>query len=83
MSNEAEIEKRLSNAFCEGVAGKRITHAYYDRSTGMPVIVLDNETAIFIQSDDEGNGAGVPVHVSGDASIPGGLKQTGMWEIGR
>lgn len=80
MSNETEIEKRLSNAFCEGVAGRRITHAYYDESTGMPVIMLDDKTAIFIQRDDEGNGAGVPVHVSGDS---GNQKETGMWEIGR
>ena len=78
MSNETEI--KLGKDFTRAVAGKRIVHAYYDRSTGMPVITLDNETAIFIQSDDEGNGAGVPVHVSGDS---GNQKETGMWEIGR
>lgn len=80
MSNETDVEKRLSNAFSEGVAGRRIVHAYYDQSTGMPVIMLDDKTAIFIQSDDEGNGAGVPVHVSGDS---GNQKETGMWGIGR
>ncbi len=80
MSNGTDVEKRLSNAFCEGVANRRITHAYYDESTGMPVIMLDDKTAIFVQSDDEGNGAGVPVHVSGDS---GNQKETGMWGIGR
>lgn len=80
MSKETDVEKRLSNAFCEGVAGRRITHAYYDASSAMPVIMLDDNTAIFIQSDDEANGAGVPVHVSGDS---GKQKETGMWEIGR
>lgn len=80
MSNKTEIEKRLSNAFCELVAGRRITHAYYDEASAMPVIMLDDKTAIFIQSDDEGNGAGVPVHVSGDS---GSQKETGMWGIGR
>jgi len=78
MSNETEI--KLSKNFSKAVAGKRITHAYYDESTGMPVIMLDDKTAIFIQSDDEGNGSGVPVHVSGDS---GKQKETGMWEIGR
>jgi hypothetical protein len=78
MSNETEM--KLSKDFAKAVAGKRITHAYYDESTGMPVIMLDDKTAIFIQSDDEGNGAGVPVHVSGDS---GSQKETGMWGIGR
>jgi hypothetical protein len=80
MSSETKVEKRLANAFCEGVAGRRITHAYYDEASAMPVIMLDDNTAIFIQSDDEGNGVGVPVHVSGDS---GNQKDTGMWEIGR
>lgn len=78
MSNETEM--KLSKDFAKAVAGKRITHAYYDEASAMPVIMLDDKTAIFIQSDDEGNGAGVPVHVSGDS---GKQKETGMWEIGR
>ncbi|MCP4776671.1 MAG: hypothetical protein GY880_20810 [Planctomycetaceae bacterium] len=80
MSNGTETEKRLSNAFCAGVAGRRITHAYYDAASAMPVILLDDGTGIYIQSDDEGNGAGVPVHVSGDS---GNQKETGMWGIQR
>jgi len=80
MSSETKVEKRLANAFCEGVAGRRITHAYYDEMNAMPVIMLDDGTGIVIQGDDEGNGAGVPVHVSGDS---GNQKETGMWEIGR
>jgi hypothetical protein len=61
--------------FLRGVQGKKIVNVYYDKDMeNMPVMMLDDGSAIFIQQDDEGNGAGVPVHVSGD-------KEVGMWQI--
>lgn len=70
---------RLPKEFAKGVVGKKIVNVYYDDESGMPVIMLENDSAIFIQSDDEGNGAGVPIHVSGKGDEQ---KEVGMWQIG-
>lgn len=70
---------RLPKQFLRGVKGKKIVNVYYDENMeNMPVIMLDDGSAIFIQRDDEGNGAGVPVHVSGES---GNQKEVGMWQI--
>ena len=65
--------------FLRGVQGKKIVNVYYDKNMeNMPVMMLDDGSAIFIQRDDEGNGAGVPVHVSEES---GNQKEVGMWQI--
>ena len=71
---------KCRDAFQDKVVGKKITTVYYDKDSGMPVMILDDGAAIFVQRDDEGNGPGVPVHVSGS---PGNQTETGMWEVRR
>jgi len=68
----------LANNFLAQVKGKTIVNVYYDDGSNMPVIMLSDGSAIFIQRDDEGNGPGTPVHVSGES---GNQKEVGMWEL--
>ena len=80
MANQLEDPKtRLPKAFMKDVVGKKIVNVYYDEASSMPVIMLEDKSAIFVQSDDEGNGPGVPIHVSGEG---GDQKEVGMWQIG-
>ena len=75
---QEEPNAKCRDAFRDRVVGRKITTVYYDKDSGMPVMMLDDGAAIFVQRDDEGNGPGVPVHVSGS---PGNQTETGMWEI--
>jgi len=70
-------EESIKSEFVKRVQGRVITNAYYDDATLMPVLVLDDGTGIFIQSDDEGNDAGVPIHVAQDAT------EKGLYQIRR
>ena len=80
MANQLEDPKtRLPKEFMKGVVGKKIVNVYYDEASSMPVIMLEDKSAIFVQSDDEGNGPGVPVHVSGEGDKQ---EEVGMWQIG-
>ena len=40
-----------------------------------PIVVLDDDTVLTTQSDDEGNGPGVLVHYGKD------IEELGMWEL--
>ena len=46
----------------ELLQGKTITNVFYTEEQGqyhlIPTIELDNQTVLYVQSDDEGNGAG-------------------------
>tara|TARA_R110002110_G_scaffold251766_1_gene467609 strand:+ start:1049 stop:1294 length:246 start_codon:yes stop_codon:yes gene_type:complete len=46
----------------ELLQGKTITNVFYTEEQGqyhlIPTIELDNQTLLYVQSDDEGNGAG-------------------------
>ena len=46
----------------ELLQGKTITNVFYTEEQGeyhlIPTIELDNKTLLYVQSDDEGNGAG-------------------------
>ena len=78
-TQEQSSHSPITDAFQAKVKGRKITTVYYDSESGMPVMILDDGAAIFVQRDDEGNGPGVPVHVSGK---PGNQTETGMWQIG-
>ena len=65
-----EQKKKIARAFEKKVKGKRIAFVGYD-SENFPYLALDDGSAIFIQRDDEGNGAGVAVH---QITKPGNLK---------
>ena len=56
-----EQKKKLARAFERKVKGKEISFVGYD-SENFPYLALDDGSVIFIQRDDEGNGAGVAVH---------------------
>jgi hypothetical protein len=73
-----EQKAKLENDFYESVKGCTITRCYYDPGTNMPVLILSNGNGIFIQCDDEGNGAGVPVAVIGAGDDQ---TEVGMWQI--
>ena len=78
VTKSEDPKTRLPKKFLAAVKGQKIVKAYYDSESGMPVLMLDDGAAIFVQQDDEGNGPGVPVHVAGAA---GKQVETGMWEI--
>tara|TARA_R100001463_G_C3462459_1_gene214995 strand:+ start:116 stop:361 length:246 start_codon:yes stop_codon:yes gene_type:complete len=50
------------NKAIELLHGKKITNVFYTEEQGeyhlIPTIELDNQTLLYVQSDDEGNGAG-------------------------
>ncbi len=53
MANQLEDPKtRLPKAFMKDVVGKKIVNVYYDEASSMPVIMLEDKSAIFVQSDD-------------------------------
>lgn len=79
VTESEDVNKQLSEKFLAAVKGRKIANAYYDSESGMPVLMLDDGAAIFVQRDDEGNGPGVPVHVAGEA---GKQVEIGMWQIG-
>ena len=66
-------KKKLANAFGRKVKGKKISFVGYD-SENFPYLALDDGSVIFIQRDDEGNGAGVAVH---QITKPGSAANTG------
>lgn len=79
MPKAISTEEKLAASFLKGIKGRKIVNAYYDENQeNMPTIMLDDGSAIFIQRDDECNGPGVPVHVSGES---GSQTEVGMWEI--
>jgi hypothetical protein len=78
VTKSEDLKTQLPKKFLAAVRGQKIVNAYYDGESGMPVLMLDDGAAIFVQQDDEGNGPGVPVHVAGEA---GKQVETGMWEI--
>ncbi len=66
-------KKKLANEFGKKVKGKKIAFCGYD-SENFPYLALDDGSVIFIQRDDEGNGAGVAVH---QFTKPGSVANTG------
>lgn len=66
-------KKKLANAFSKKVKGKKISFVGYDREN-FPYLALDDGSVIFIQRDDEGNGAGVAVH---QITKPGSVANSG------
>jgi len=79
VTKSEDPKTQLPKKFLAAVKGRKIVNAYYDSESGMPVLMLDDGAAIFVQQDDEGNGPGVPVHVAGEA---GKQVEIGMWQIG-
>jgi len=74
------IKLELQTNFHLRTWGKKIVQVEYDERN-YPVIRLDDGSAIWIQSDDESNGPGVPVLVQHDPDQPTGQRETGMWQI--
>lgn len=71
-------KNKIVEAFNREIAGKKIKGATYHTEGGLhfPVIVLEDDSCIFIQRDDEGNGPGVPILYSAeDNKAPKGLWQ--------
>ena len=66
-------KKKIAKAFERKVKGKKIAFVGYD-SENFPYLALDDGSVIFIQRDDEGNGAGVAVH---QITKPGNASNTG------
>jgi len=58
-------KKKFEKDFASRVVGKEIRHVFYN-DQNCPVLSLSDGTLIFILSDDEGNGFGVPVHYDTD-----------------
>ena len=74
MSNTTDDTKnKIARAFEKKVKGKKIAFVGYD-SENFPYLALDDGSVIFIQRDDEGNGAGVAVH---QITKPGSVANTG------
>ena len=74
MSNTTDDQKKkIARAFEKKVKGKKIAFVGYD-SENFPYLALDDGSVIFIQQDDEGNGAGVAVH---QITKPGNVANTG------
>lgn len=75
MSNK----NKIVDAFHRAIVGKKIKGAVYHLDGGMhfPVILLEDDTCIYIQRDDECNGPGVPVIYSSSDD----KGRTGMWEL--
>lgn len=75
METKAQTIRRLEGDFSALVVGRKIMRAGYANGI-TPFILLDDGTHILIQSDDEGNGAGVPV-----AESMNGDKSAGLWNL--
>lgn len=75
MSNKSKIV----NEFHSAIVGKTIKGATYDTDGGMhfPIIVLEDNSYIVIQRDDECNGPGVPVLYSVDDD----KGRKGLWQL--
>tara|TARA_Y100000401_G_scaffold108989_1_gene104757 strand:- start:582 stop:833 length:252 start_codon:yes stop_codon:yes gene_type:complete len=73
-----QTQDRLAGEFAKRVVGKRIKRVYYDECS-QPVFILENETEIAIQRDDENNGPGVPVHWGFEKDNE--KEPVGMWEV--
>ena len=58
----SELKTKWENHAIELLKGKTITNVFYTEEQGenhlIPTIELDNTTVLYVQSDDEGNGAG-------------------------
>ena len=58
----SELKTKWENHAIELLKGKTITNVFYTEEEGeyhlIPTIELDNTTVLYVQSDDEGNGAG-------------------------
>ena len=79
-TKDEAIKKKLTNAMNNLIVGLKVHKVGYDQNN-FPVIWLEDGSAIWIQSDDECNGPGVPVHVRNDPKKPTGQIETGMWQI--
>tara|TARA_R110000868_G_scaffold25392_5_gene99080 strand:+ start:4398 stop:4637 length:240 start_codon:yes stop_codon:yes gene_type:complete len=58
----SELKTKWENHAIKLLKGKTITNIFYTEEQGenhlIPTIELDNTTVLYVQSDDEGNGAG-------------------------
>jgi len=58
----SELKNKWEKHAIELLKGKTITNVFYTEEQGeyhlIPTLELDNETLLYVQSDDEGNGAG-------------------------
>ena len=56
-------KKKIAGEFAALVCGRKIVSCSYhdDGEAAFPLLELSDGSRIIIQSDDEGNGAGVPV----------------------
>jgi len=58
----SELKTKWENHAIELLKGKTITNVFYTEEQGeyhlIPTLELDNQTLLYVQSDDEGNGAG-------------------------
>ena len=58
----SELKNKWEKHAIELLKGKTITNVFYTEEQGeyhlIPTIELDNKTLLYVQSDDEGNGAG-------------------------
>ena len=58
----SELKTKWENHAIELLKGKTITNVFYTEEQGksylIPTLELDNKTLLYVQSDDEGNGAG-------------------------
>ena len=66
-------KNKFAKPFEKRVRGKKIVSCGYT-SDNFPYLLLDDGSAIFIQRDDEGNGAGVAVH---EFTKAGSIKKSG------
>jgi len=64
-NTKAPVQKIWEKNFAHCVVGKTIKHVFYN-DQNCPVLSLSDGSLIFILSDDEGNGFGVPVHRNPD-----------------
>lgn len=73
-------KNKIVDAFNRAVVGKKIKGAvYYKDEDGLhfPVIVLEDDSYVVIQRDDECNGPGVPVFYSVDDN----KARKGLWQL--
>ena len=74
--------EKIAAEFSLRVVGKTIKSVRYQSNRydecSFPVIELSDGSVILVQGDDEGNNAGVPVHMPADISR---RHVVGMWEI--
>ena len=64
-NTKPSVQKKFEKDFASRVVGKEIRHVFYN-DENCPVLSLSDGSLIFILSDDEGNGFGVPVHRNPD-----------------